>query len=132
MHTVMHTDRDRKGTRKTGRWRMAKKTSQPTGRYIRTTITVPVQLKLRMDAAGVEINWSAVAAQAFSQKLDELAAAGQDCQASLATMAARLRSSRRHSVDASYARGWRLGREWAMARADLDHLVRFERLYRTM
>jgi hypothetical protein len=39
----------------------------------RTTITVPQDLKERMDAVQVDVNWSAVAARAFEEKLVEIA-----------------------------------------------------------
>jgi hypothetical protein len=42
-------------------------------RSFRTTITVPADLKLRMDAVKEEINWSALAASAFEAKLAEIA-----------------------------------------------------------
>src|SRR5437879_3439244 len=42
-------------------------------RSFRTTITVPADLKRRMDAVDEEINWSALAASAFEAKLAEIA-----------------------------------------------------------
>jgi hypothetical protein len=41
-------------------------------RSFRTTITIPQDLKERMDALEVEVNWSAVAARAFEEKLAEI------------------------------------------------------------
>jgi hypothetical protein len=110
---------------------MANKPRQTAGKYLRTTITVPAELKARMDAVWEPINWSQVASEAFARKLDELAA-GPGCSGSLDMMAARLRSARHSSIDASYEAGWQHGRDWAMRQADLDHLVRFERMYRHM
>ena len=40
--------------------------------YGRTTITVPWDLKARMKKARAQVNWSAVACDAFEQKLEEL------------------------------------------------------------
>lgn len=40
--------------------------------YGRTTITVPFELKERMKKARAHVNWSAVACEAFEQKLEEL------------------------------------------------------------
>jgi hypothetical protein len=42
-------------------------------RSFRTTITVPADLKRRMDAVTEEVNWSALAASAFEAKLTEIA-----------------------------------------------------------
>jgi hypothetical protein len=42
------------------------------GKSCRTTITVPAELKARMNAVDEKVNWSAVASQAFEQKLDEI------------------------------------------------------------
>jgi hypothetical protein len=42
-------------------------------RFFRTTITVPADLKRRMDAVKEEVNWSALAASAFEAKLAEIA-----------------------------------------------------------
>jgi hypothetical protein len=40
--------------------------------YLRTTITVPRELKQRMKQAGARVNWSAVACEAFEQKLEAI------------------------------------------------------------
>jgi hypothetical protein len=39
---------------------------------VRTTITIPVELKDRLDKAGKEVNWSAVAARALDQELNRI------------------------------------------------------------
>lgn len=38
-------------------------------RTMRTTISVPMQLRERMDSVGRELNWSAIAAEAFEAAL---------------------------------------------------------------
>ena len=39
----------------------------------RTTISVPLELKKRMDKVKEDVNWSALACRAFEQKLAEVA-----------------------------------------------------------
>ena len=41
-------------------------------KHARTTISVPSELKARMDAVDESVNWSAVACQAFELKLAEI------------------------------------------------------------
>src|SRR5688572_30579385 len=40
--------------------------------YARTTITIPGELKARMEEVGSRVNWSAIASQAFEFRLSEL------------------------------------------------------------
>jgi hypothetical protein len=40
--------------------------------YHRTTITIPLDIKRRMDAVMENVNWSKVASDAFMAKLDEI------------------------------------------------------------
>jgi hypothetical protein len=42
-------------------------------KHARTTITVPADLKARMEAVGEPVNWSAIACQAFEQGLAKIA-----------------------------------------------------------
>src|SRR6516225_5119268 len=41
-------------------------------KHARTTITVPPDLKARMEAVEESVNWSAIACQAFEQRLAEI------------------------------------------------------------
>jgi hypothetical protein len=110
---------------------MARPPKKAEDKCIRVTVSIPSALKARMDRYGAHTSWSGVAAAAFAAKLEELVG-GTDGAASLEDMAARLRGVKRRTVDAAYERGWRMGQEWAMRQADLDHLVLLERLCRTM
>ena len=49
-----------------------------TGRLHRTTITIPIGLKDRMNKVGEHVNWSAVATAAFEAKLASIALNGCD------------------------------------------------------
>jgi hypothetical protein len=42
-------------------------------RSMRSSVSIPPELKARMDASTREINWSAVACEAFERKLIEVA-----------------------------------------------------------
>src|SRR5262245_28484509 len=110
---------------------MKRKGRKAEGKFVRTTITVPAELKASMDGVEEPVNWSQLAAGAFAARLEELAALSGSAS-TLEAMARRLRGARRQAVDPRYERGWDLGRAWAYSLADLDHLVRLERLYRTL
>jgi hypothetical protein len=90
----------------------------------RTTISVPRNLKRRMDAVKEGINWSAVACRAFEDKLAEI-----DTKKEEKTMAAVIQRLRATKPDALYQQGHEDGRRWASERAEYDDLVRLEQLY---
>jgi hypothetical protein len=111
----------------------------------RTTITVPLGLKARMDAVTENINWSAIAAIAFEAKLAEIAARKlQEASMSdaenldMAAAAERLRAEkrRRETVEAKptedelRAAGRGHGRLWAAKEAKLRALEKIERAWR--
>jgi hypothetical protein len=93
----------------------------------RTTISIPDALKRRMERATARVNWSAVAAEAFAAKLDELEKQQRDMQ--LDAVVARLRASREAQLPSDRQRGLRAGREWVMRGADYAHLARLKRVY---
>jgi hypothetical protein len=81
----------------------------------RTTISLPRDLKARMDAVKVPVNWSAVAAQAFEAKLLELAskkgAKGMD------EVIARMKAAEKLDSNEDYQKGWAAGERWAKEEA---------------
>jgi hypothetical protein len=91
-------------------------------KYSRTTITVPPDLKARMDAVEEPINWSAVAAAAFEQKLAEIVRrrGAKDMREAIA----RLRASKARFVEQEFKQGREAGRAWAMNRAEAAELER--------
>jgi hypothetical protein len=93
----------------------------------RTTISLPRDLKRRMDAVKEEINWSAVACRAFEEKLGELAAKKE--KKAMADIIQRLRAAKQRGADALYRQGYEDGRRWASERAEYDDLVRLEQFY---
>jgi hypothetical protein len=98
---------------------MGKKTG-----YLRTTITVPRDLKRRMDAAKEPVNWSAVAARAFEEKLAEIATKREE--KTMFDIIQRLRATK---PDLIYQQGQADGRQWASERAEYEDLQRLEQFY---
>jgi len=93
----------------------------------RTTISIPDDLKRRMDAVQERINWSAVAAGAFEGKLREVTHQRRDLV--LADVVERLRTTRDGEEQSEHAKGYTAGRDWAVSRADYGQLTRLKRLY---
>jgi hypothetical protein len=78
-----------------------------------------------MDAAEEEVNWSAVAAQAFEAKLAEIASRKET--KTLNDVIQRLRASKQRASDDHYREGEEAGRRWAENEAEADELARLER-----
>jgi hypothetical protein len=94
---------------------------------IRTTITIPDDLKRRMDEgreAGGDFNWSAVASKAFEARLGEFIA--QRGTSDLLAIAARMKLYA-EAPQLTYAEmGRRAGADWVRKRAVPDQLRRLE------
>lgn len=88
----------------------------------RTTISIPDDLKKRMDKVREEINWSAIAAQAFELKLGELAERRKE--KTMDTVVERLRASKIKRVSQVQKEGYALGADWAKDQAEFDELER--------
>lgn len=92
----------------------------------RTTISIPQDLKRRMDKAGPDVNWSAIAAAAFEAKLAEIAA--KKVKKNMDDVIQRLRASNQENEAQSYKEGFKAGQEWAKdyaEAADLKKLSKF-------
>jgi hypothetical protein len=90
---------------------------------IRTNISLPRELKKRMDAVQETVNWSAVASQAFEAKLLELESTKG--VKTVQDMIERLRATRKKATKKDYEAGKELGQEWAKSYAtakDLEHI----------
>jgi hypothetical protein len=97
---------------------------QQTGTH-RTTISVPLDLKKRMDKVKDPPNWSAIASEAFETKLAEIAS--QKEKKTMDDVIQRLRGSRiKHAGDAYY-NGILAGKTWAKEIASAGELSRLER-----
>lgn len=95
---------------------MGKKKAGPT----RTTISLPSELKQRMDRVGEPVNWSAVAAAAFEEKLASITAKKQ--RKNRMDVIERLRASRRKSDVIEFQDGEQVGRRWAIDEAEAVEL----------
>src|SRR5262245_47766624 len=94
------------------------------GKTYRTTISIPLDLKARMDAAGEQVNWSAVAARAFEEKLAELASRKSAKERTMADVVQRLRASKLKGQDRRYKAGHDAGERWAKNLASAEELER--------
>lgn len=108
--------------------------STPDGRqppYVRTTITIPGELKARMEAVGSRVNWSAVASQAFENRLSEIELQEPpmpeipDKDDALARLR-RLKNVPESQDRQRSGRAYQLGKRWAMADAHPNELSRLE------
>jgi hypothetical protein len=89
---------------------------------IRTTISLPEDLKARMDAAAEPVNWSAEAAKCFERVLGEIAS--RKATKELSDVVSRLRATRIDEEDETKADGFRLGQQWAQHVATYRELDR--------
>jgi hypothetical protein len=90
----------------------------------RTTISVPADLKRRMDKVKEPINWSALACAAFEQKLAEVAARKE--RKDMDDVIQRLRGSKQQHATESAQAGAAAGEQWAKDTAEAVELERLE------
>jgi hypothetical protein len=90
--------------------------------FVRTTISLPADLRRRMKACGEEVNWSAVAARAFAAELGRINTHKEDVR--LEDVVARLRSSQGNSRSELFHRGRQQGEKWAQRQATAAELHR--------
>jgi hypothetical protein len=88
------------------------------------TITLPPGLKARMERVEEHVNWSAVAAQAFEQKLAEIIQ--RRGAKTMEDAITRLRASKQKSANEDYQPGYKAGQAWAANRAETIELDRLE------
>ena len=92
----------------------------------RTTISVPADLKARMNAIDQDVNWSAVACRAFEKKLAEVITKKRSRQ--MNDVITRLKASKQETEDARSKQGWSEGEEWAKLNASYAQLERLDKL----
>jgi len=92
---------------------------------VRTTISLPDELKARMDAVEEPVNWSAEAAKCFEKLLGALAAKKQEKD--MSDVIARLKASKMESEDQETTHGFEVGRQWAESQASYAELKRAAR-----
>lgn len=91
---------------------------------VRTTISLPKDLKHRMRDVEEVVNWSAIACRAFEEKLVEITAKKQE--KTMSDIIARLSVSKRRNDNNRYNGGFAAGERWAMHVAEADELQRLE------
>src|SRR4051812_10128908 len=93
----------------------------------RTTISIPQDLKEQMDATADQVNWSAVAAQAFKVKLAEIASRRARTMSD-EDIVKRMRAVKEAEDGEDREEGKAAGSEWATRWAKPRQLKRLERL----
>lgn len=99
---------------------------KPKPTFHRTTISIPYNLKEQMDNAPQDVNWSAIAARAFEEKLGEIAAKKE--KKNMDDVIQRLRASKAKSEDSAYSGGVEHGKGWVDDTAEVDELKRLQAL----
>jgi hypothetical protein len=91
----------------------------------RVNVSVPDEMKERMDALGDRVNWSEAARSAFER---EIIAASMPDDPDIEQVVERLRKSKADSWQANLKKGREEGREWAKKRASYNQLKEVARL----
>lgn len=91
----------------------------------RMNISVPDDVKARMDAVEEAVSWSAVASRAFEIELGEIAKRKQ--VKDMSDVIARLRASKLESDTEEYQNGHEDGKEWAEQYAAFSELRRLSK-----
>lgn len=94
--------------------------------FTRTTISLPADLKKRMDKVAEAVNWSAIAARAFEGVLAEHAARKE--RKNMNDVIQRLRASKQQCDDENYKDGFLVGQEWAKNSAEARELQNLDRV----
>lgn len=96
--------------------------TQKTDNAVRTTITIPPDVKKRMDAADSGVNWSAVATEAFRAKLLDLESSKR--VETMTDAIERLRAADKQDGSEEYEAGVEVGETWAKEKARPKQLRR--------
>jgi hypothetical protein len=96
----------------------------------RTTISVPGDLKSRMERVKEPVNWSALACRAFENKLAEIAARKET--KTMSDVVQRLRASVRSEQGESFNEGYETGKHWAEETGTAAQLKRMETFLKGM
>ena len=91
------------------------------------TISIPDDLKARMDSVEQRVIWSAVSSAAFETKLGELSAERE--KLAMSTVIERLRTSKLESEGEDYKAGYEAAQEWASGSAEYPELKNLSELF---
>ena len=92
----------------------------------RINVSVPDELKTRMDEVGEAANWSAIAQRAFSEAVATHLIRKDDTD--MESVVERLRASKYRLEEGAVEAGKEAGRTWAKERAEYDELDRLATL----
>jgi hypothetical protein len=92
----------------------------------RVNLTLPRELKARMEAVKEPVNWSAVAARAFEAELLDLESKKE--VKNMDEVIERLRASKAKATNEDTQAGLKTGRRWAKGQAGVQELERVEKL----
>ncbi len=90
--------------------------------FVRTTISLPADLRRRMKSCGDEVNWSAVAARAFAAEVARIRI--QKDNVRIEDVVARLRGTQGRSRSELFHQGRLQGEKWATRQATAAQLHR--------
>lgn len=93
-----------------------------------TTISVPRDLKRRMGKVKEAINWSALACQAFREKLAEIDLRKKETTI-MSSVVERMRAAKRRSDSQDFQDGFDTGQDWANGQGEPAELERLESLW---
>jgi hypothetical protein len=91
---------------------------------VRTTISIPTDLKRRMDEQAKSVNWSQVACHAFEGMLASIASRKEKLE--MSDVIQRLRASTHASNDQEFNSGFSAGQQWAEREAAASDLKRLD------
>jgi|GEM_PF-3946631 len=93
---------------------------------VRVNISVPAELKQRMEALAekTSVNWSQLACDAYEAKVAEQS--GKVDEMTLDDLISRVRVSKKHTTDEKYRRGVELGKKWVTVSFGHEDFLRLE------
>jgi hypothetical protein len=92
-------------------------------------ISVPDDLKARIDKVREDVNWSSIACRAFEQKLGEIASRKE--RKTMVDVIQRLRASKQRYENEFFREGARIGAKWAKEQAEVRELRNLDRFYQS-
>jgi hypothetical protein len=95
----------------------------------RTTISIPSELKERMDAIKDQVNWSAVAARAFQAELDWINRRSKRTM-NKEDIVKRMKAEAEEDSKEEYQEGYEMGKDWAQEYAKPRELRALDNLSR--
>jgi hypothetical protein len=99
-------------------------------KFVRTTVSLPADLLKRMKDCGDDVNWSAVAVEAFAAKVASINTKKEN--AKMEDVIDRLLASQRKNATEQFEAGRKAGEEWAKRHAEAVELQRLQKAWDTI